>query len=606
MILSKILTLLKLGTLNLIRVLIYRLSIKIGLNPVKRIKANIRSGVFFRDYRGSFVDHEFDTNWLAGNFYFGSIHKASKDIPSWHSNCLNGSCTNEPTRPWYLIPDFDSTLGDIKGVWEASRFDWVVTFSQSIKSGDSASTEKINLWLLDWVKNNQPYLGPNWKCGQEASIRVMHLGLASLLLDQVTDTEPALLSLIKAHLKRISPTIMYAIAQDNNHGTSEAAALFIGGSWLLLNEDSDGLLYQKLGRKWLEDRAQKLIADDGSFSQYSMNYHRVMLDTYCLVEFWRNRFELPEFSEKLYSKLKKSTLWLFTWVEPTEGDTPNLGANDGAKLMPLTNTDYRDFRPTVQLASALFFSKSAYAQQGSYDGVLSWLGIVKYKQALLITYSKDFPDGGFAYLKQGTARLLFRYPNFKFRPSQCDGLHVDLWVADQNLLRDGGTYSYNAGDQYVDYYGGAKSHNVIAFDNHEQMPRLSKFLLGAWLSFKYKSSIRKLNNGVAFSASYYDRFKCSHKRELKLEAHSLSVIDEIDGFKDKAIFRWRLSPGDWYLDGNTLKSKLASLMIDAEMPIERMEIVNGYESRYYYQETHIPVLEIEVKKAGTIKTLVQF
>jgi hypothetical protein len=604
--LSKLKVLLKLGTLNLFRVLIYRLSIKIGLNPVKRIKANLKSGVFFRDYVGSFVCHEFDTTWLTGQFYFGNIHKDNEGIPKWHSNCINGVDINVPTSPWYLIPDFDSELGDIKGVWEASRFDWVITFSQSIKSGDCASTKKINLWLLDWVKNNPPYQGANWKCGQEASIRVMHLALAAQLLGQVTKTQPALLSLIKAHLKRISPTIMYAIAQDNNHGTSEAAALFIGGSWLLLNGDRDGLHYQNLGRKWLENRSQKLISDDGSFSQYSVNYHRVMLDAYCLAEFWRSDFNFPAFSEMLYTKLQKATLWLFTWVEPSGGDAPNLGANDGAKLMPLTKTDYRDFRPSIQLAAALFFNKSAYIQHGSYDGVLSWLEIDKYKEILLNTDSKDFSYGGFAYLKKNNAYLLLRYPNFKFRPSQCDSLHVDLWVSGQNLLRDGGTYSYNAGDKYIDYYSGARGHNTIEFDQHEQMPRLSKFLLGDWLSYKSKSEIRKVNDAVTFSASYQDRFKCSHKRELILETGKLVIIDEIDGFKDSAILRWRLHPSEWHLEGSTLKSKLASMSIDADMPIERMEIVSGYESRYYFKETQVPVLEIEVKKTGTIKTLVHF
>jgi hypothetical protein len=596
--------LLGVGLSNLLRFFIYKLSTKLGFLYIPNI--NIKEGVFFREIpfdKGGKLIVKSKSQYREA--YFGYIIKEGQQPPDWHFNILtNSSMADVKNLPWYKIEDFSD--GDIKGVWEASRFDWVVKFAQIIKSGDADTAKKINLWLNDWVKNNQPYLGPNWKCGQEASIRVMHLALASLLLDQISETESALLSLIKAHLKRISPTIMYAIAQDNNHGTSEAAALFIGGSWLVLNGDRDGLYYQKLGRKWLEDRAQKLISDDGSFSQHSVNYHRVMLDTYCLVEVWRKNLALPEFSENFHSKLRKATLWLFVWVEPSSGDAPNTGANDGAKLMCLTNTGYRDYRPSVQLASALFLSKSAYIKQGTYDDVLSFLGIVKYKQTLFTTDSKDFPDGGYAYLKQGKSRLLFRYPNFNFRPSQCDSLHVDLWLGDQNLLRDGGTYSYNAGDHYIDYYGGAKSHNTIEFDNHDQMPRLSKFLLGDWLSYKYKSKIRRLSSGVTFSASYQDRFKCYHLRELKLESQSLLIIDKIKGFKNKAILRWRLIPGDWYLEGNILKGKLASLIIDADMPIERMEIVNGYESRYYYQQTNIPVLEIEVKEAGTITTLVQF
>ncbi|MFV7425598.1 heparinase II/III family protein, partial [Stenotrophomonas geniculata] len=89
---------------------------------------------------------------------------------------------------------------------------------------------------------------------------------------------------IEAHLKRIEPTIDYAIAQDNNHGTSEAAALYIGGAFLNANKPLPQYKkWQALGEKWLANRANKLIMHDGGFSQYSINYHRVMLDSYCLA-----------------------------------------------------------------------------------------------------------------------------------------------------------------------------------------------------------------------------------------------------------------------------------------------------------------------------------
>ena len=50
------------------------------------------------------------------------------------------------------------------------------------------------------------------------------------MLGQVSRPEPGLPALLAVHLKRIAPTLHYAMAQDNNHGTSEAAALFIGGT----------------------------------------------------------------------------------------------------------------------------------------------------------------------------------------------------------------------------------------------------------------------------------------------------------------------------------------------------------------------------------------
>jgi hypothetical protein len=99
---------------------------------------------------------------------------------------------------------------------------------------------------------------------------------------------------------------------------------------------------------------------DGSFSQYSVNYHRLMLDTYSLVEHWRRGLELPAFSPRLYDRLAAATRWLQALTQPETGDAPVLGANDGARLLPLGDSDYRDYRPAVQLAMALFLDRRAY------------------------------------------------------------------------------------------------------------------------------------------------------------------------------------------------------------------------------------------------------
>src|SRR5690606_5962127 len=137
--------------------------------------------------------------------------------------------------------------------------DWVPAMAQRARQGEQKELERLNAWLADWTTTNAPYQGPNWKCGQEASIRVIHLACAALLLGQVRDPLPALLDLVALHLRRIAPTVQYAMAQDNNHGTSEAAALFVGGSWLAEHGDRRGARWAAAGRNLLENRAARLI-----------------------------------------------------------------------------------------------------------------------------------------------------------------------------------------------------------------------------------------------------------------------------------------------------------------------------------------------------------
>lgn len=41
-------------------------------------------------------------------------------------------------------------------------------------------------------------------------------------------------------------------------------------------------------------------------------------------------------------------------IQETSGDVPNIGANDGARLLAVSATDYRDFVLSVQLAEEIY------------------------------------------------------------------------------------------------------------------------------------------------------------------------------------------------------------------------------------------------------------
>src|SRR5690606_16628052 len=93
--------------------------------------------------------------------------------------------------------------------------------------GDEKYLDALNNRLMDWSENNPLNQGPNWKCGQETSVRVMKLFTAAAIMQQADSVSESLEELVRHHLLRIQPNIRYAIAQDNNHGTSEAAGLYI-------------------------------------------------------------------------------------------------------------------------------------------------------------------------------------------------------------------------------------------------------------------------------------------------------------------------------------------------------------------------------------------
>ena len=592
-----------LGFLNLCRAISYRMGVKLGWNPVRRLTGSTPRGVFFGAPARYLSSVAVPDHWQNIAHLFGYHPIAvTTTPPDWHANPITGKRVPQPERDWWLIPDFDPAVGDIKLIWELSRFDWVLAFSQHARAGNLEALRRLNDWMNDWCTQNPPYKGPNWKCGQEASIRVMHLAMAALILEQFKTAPTALITIVELHLQRIAPTVSYAMAQDNNHGTSEAAALFIGGSWLAETGSSQGAKWAKMGRRWLENRASRLIGEDGSFSQYSLNYHRVMLDTFSMVEVWRRRMVLPEFSSCWQQRARAASHWLNAMTNCCNGDGPNLGANDGARLLPLTDTDYRDYRPSVQLATVLFSQADAYSEDGMWNQPLQWLGLDRPGKTSPVSKSEVFDQGGFALLCMGDAKAILRYPHFRFRPSQADALHLDFWLQGRNLLRDAGTYSYNTEARWLRYFPGTASHNTVEFDGRDQMPRLSRFLFGDWLKTNVFQALSDSPDEQTITAGYKDGKNAQHSRSISLRKGLLCVTDEITGFKEKAILRWRLEPGDWQVSENELSNGTHRIKVTADIPFARYELVEGWESRYYQDKQPVPVLEVEVHQSCKLIT----
>lgn len=596
----KLRTYAQLGATNIARVAGYRLGLRSGLHPVQRLVADVPQGPFFRPCeRPTPVPHP-NRAWDDHLWWFGKHRRPRPDSPpDWFDNPFSERQIAGAEADWWRIADFSA--GDIKGVWELSRFDWVVAWATCAAQGDVEALERLNAWLSDWARENPPYRGPNWKCGQEASIRVMHACVAAKVLGQSLRPETGLIELIRVHLQRIAPTMSYAIGQQNNHGTSEAAALFIGGN-LLKGHDERADEWITKGRRWLEDRAARLISPDGSFSQQSVTYHRMMLDSYALAEVWRRATDQPPFSPALQEKLAAATLWLEAMTIPQTGDAPNLGANDGAHLIPLTELGYRDFRPSVQLAAALFGRRDPFGP-GPWNQQLEWLEVPR-GRTTVPPASKTYDDGGYHLMHAGGAFAMMRYPRYRFRPGQADALHLDLWLDGANLLRDAGSFSYNAEDSA--WFRGTAAHNTVQFDDRDQMPRLGRFLFGEWLKAEDVAPVQSTRQSVRAAAAYTDYKGARHRRDVALCADHLVCVDTLSGSFNTACLRWRLAPGDWVLSGNELRREGLAISVQGDVGQIALSLSYAPESRFYQHREDIPVLEAHLDRPGRIETKVVF
>ena len=539
--------------------------------------------------------------------------------PDWFLDPASGQRFTDGAQHWSRCRPFAGA--DIKRCWEISRWGWAPMLIRAWRlSGDYRYRDCLTSWSQSWCQANPVNGGSNWLCGQEASMRMLHAMQAWQLADapaQHPDPSPQRAAFAVAHLQRIAATERYAQAQDNNHWTSEAAALFIGGSWLAASASShapSGCRWAAEGRRALERSVARLVMADGSFAQHSLCYHRLLADTLSQVELWRRWLNLPCFSERFQERCRAATHWFAAVLDPCSGDGPNLGSNDGAFCYQLHSQPYRDFRPTLQLSSVLFSGQPALAP-GPWDEPLHWLGLISpaaqwhgasSPQAPEAAAHKTppavelFADGGYGLLRPtSTTWALLRLPKYRFRPAHADPLHLDLWHQGVNLLRDGGSYAYNAEAADLAYFPGIASHNSVQFDGAEPMPRLGRFLWGDWLQLEAPPLKASGKGSTSITAAY----RCPHGRHQRcVQADSSGLIwtitDHCSSYRHRLLLRWRLCPAAWQLqtDGASaqLSSSQAQISLECNHPIQRLELVDGRESLMYARKTPLPVLELEV------------
>lgn len=538
---------------------------------------------------------------LGGTLMFYSSQAVAVGFPPRWQPEHHGAAGTDAMRHWSL--GADATPGqDIKWVWEPSRFDGLLTLAAAMSAAPQARlADGIEQWMSAWVRDNPANAGANWQCAQETSLRLLHTVVADALMTdaRVAQRSAALERFVREHCARIAATMHYATAQDNNHATSEAVALFVGGAWL--GQGADAARWMARGRAHLERCVARLVMADGTFAQYSVNYHRLFLDTLCVAEWFRRRIGADAFSAALLERARAATDWLRHFVDASSGDAPNIGANDGARLLQIASPEYRDYRPSVQLAAALFWNARAYDAMAA-DRLCTWLGVARADALMPAIKSRLFDIGGYAVLVRNEVRAYLRVPRFRFRPSQADAMHVDVWFGSDNVMRDAGSFLYNTEPRWMAYFPGVEAHNTVQFDDRAQMPRLSRFLLGDWLT----ADLASMNAAAdSVECAYTDRNGARHHRVVTLTESGVAVRDSISGF-GHAVLRWRLAPATWIRTGATYASPLACVTIAADPPTSPAELTEAWESREYASRSALPMIALHVDAGPcTLNTFIE-
>ncbi|HSJ90133.1 MAG TPA: alginate lyase family protein, partial [Anaerolineales bacterium] len=469
-----------------------------------------------------------------------------------------------------------------------------------------------------WAESNPPNTGPNWMDGQEAALRLLAWMFGYYQFADSPLTTPQRVVqftvLVAAHAERIYKNIAYAISTHGNHTISEAFGLWLVG--LFFPELRDAEKYLSFGRDLLEEEAAAQIFPDGTYSMYSLNYHRFILHLYlCVLRL--AEFHQSPLSSLIAERVSTSIDYLSQLIDLETGKMPVYGSNDGALILQLNNCDFTDYRPLLQLGSYIT-KKQLLFEPGPWDEELFWLcgadslPLEGRGAGVRVDQSQSyFPQGGTYLVRGANSKAILRCTDYRSRPSHADQLHLDLWIRGHNIACDAGTYLYSGQGIWRNGLAHTAVHNTVTVDHLDQMKMLTRFTWTNWSHGKVLKGDEKMWQG---EHDGYRRLSdaVNHERSvMSLGEDRWLVVDELvaRGQHHYAL-QWLLSDFTFERQENQLLLSVDSIKYKVQLGVAaghgKFSVVRGdpdstrgWRSQYYgHKEPAISImLEVDQSNA---------
>ncbi|RPG38869.1 MAG: heparinase [Muricauda sp. TMED12] len=449
-------------------------------------------------------------------------------------------------KHWSKIVDLSKEAGDIKFVWEKARFSFLYDIIRYDYHFNVDCSKLVFSEIESFLTHNPINLGPNYRCSQEISLRILNWTFALYYYrNSKALTEKRFKSIMNAiywQLHHVYHNINFSrIAVRNNHALTETLTLYLGGLLFPFLPDTDK--WSQKGKTWFQEEIAYQIYEDGTFLQFSMNYHRVAIQ---LLTWGIKLSEIHNdpFSSIVYERAKKSLSFLRECQDKPSGKLPNYGANDGALFFKLTNDDYRVYTSQLNDLSAVL-----YNEVSKKDESQQWYGVNNSK---VVAHEHQnlaaFPLGGNFVINDGSTKTFIKCAQFKDRPGHADNLHVDIWLDGENYIWDTGSYKYNTTEEYSGFFSRCHGHNTVSVDGKDQMLKGSRFIWNYWIK-KAKAKLSETTVSYRFDG-YFQGFrelgsKIVHKRSLTKEKkqNKWTISDSIQNADNlNAQLYWHFNP----------------------------------------------------------------
>lgn len=526
-------------------------------------------------------------------FGFSSIYLDYGCPIDWQLNPMTGKKCNVEDK-WYQIPDFDEQRGDIKVIWEASRFSHFITLARAyLLTGDGKYYRAFSAQLDGWIKTNPYSFGANFKCGQECALRMANGLLAYAVFETTgisTESDKRNIeTLILRCYRKILSNFFYAYrCIKNNHTISELMGMIIG-AWCCGDVKRLSYAFQTL-----DEVINEQFTADGGYCQFSFNYERLALQILEVVLSIERQtgYRLSENSRR---KILAAANLMYQ-CQDDSGDMPNYGSNDGALAFPVTACGYRDFRPTVNAIHAILDGKSPYGH-GAYEEELLWFG----KDIFFEIEDKGragtaFDRAGLYTLRKADSWAMIVLNDYKLRPADMDQMHLELWTRGINVFCDGGSYSYasEVGKRLVRN----ESHNTVVYDGKEQMGTHGAFLVYNWTR---RGRVKHTN--LIFDGEMESKNGYVHHRSVEVTDKGYRVKDCVKGKNGfKILFH---TPCEVLDEDGVLVLRFDGRVICRIRSSAKPVINRAYRSLYYLRKEASTCIEFSANAADMVVTEIE-
>lgn len=491
---------------------------------------------------------------------FGHLPVQVDDPPRWQKDSINGRDYATLTPAARLDHRQLHGGGDIKVVWELSRWYQVVRLAQAgYVLGDEQAAATAVRWLEDWVRQNPPFRGYNWTSALETAIRLIQFAWIDGLLSEGgalgMGAEPKFASaLLRLREAIVPPHVHHAWhyrsfgSSANNHLLGELAGLIVAGvRWP--GTRRYGARLTRL-RRLFEREVLAQFAEDGGNREQALHYHLFALE-FC----HHARLALSAAGMELGAPVLERLALAHEFFRTVHqrGESWDYGDSDDAVVTPFW---------LVELEAADEWHAWLEGRNDT-EAVHYWLGAAAQEldaawrpgqtAAAPVAHARDwrvFRQSGIVLRQHGpwVARVDVSPLGYLTTAAHghLDALHCSLWLAGLPVVIDPGTGAYYADKDLRAHLASWEAHNGPHAAGAAEPVRLGPFLWGhphpppQWSVSQQGELIAELACGA-----------CRVRRRVEPVSGGWQIVDEMgaaaDGV-DTMRVGWQFAPG-WEITG---------------------------------------------------------